>query len=160
MNDAVLELCQFSGIPTVGCTYKVTGDSLEGVDVLAVAVRALVEVFLCVLKAAVKAAVAVVVYRAVADVVLVHEVYNLHDGLRVVGGIAVNFYVENVACALVFVIRSLYLGLVLRGAVIVNRNMAGVGVVVLVRNSGQHAEGLLVPLGELACEPLRRCGEA
>lgn len=56
-----MELGQFAGIPTVGSTYKVTGNALQGIDIVAVAVRALVQVVLCALETTVKAAVAVMV---------------------------------------------------------------------------------------------------
>ena len=128
VDDAVVQLCQFAGVPAVGGAYEVTGDTLEGVDVVAVAVRALGEILISILEAAVQAAVAVVVHGAVANVVLVHEVHNLHDGFRVVGGVTVNLYVEDVAGVFILVVRTLNLGLVLGCAVIVHRNVAGIGV--------------------------------
>ncbi len=71
-------------------------------------------------------------------------------------GVAVDFHIEDVAGAFVLVIRAFDLCLVLGCAVIVHGNVAGVGVVVLVRNAGQNAEGLLVLLGELSCKAF--CG--
>ena len=154
MNYAVFELGEFAGVPAVGGTYEVTGDALEGVDVLAVAVRALVQIVFGVLEAAVEAAVAVVVHAAVADVVLVHQVDNLHDGLGVVGGVAVNLYIEDVAGVFVLVVRALDLGLMLGSAMIVHRNVAGVGVVVFVGDSREDTEDFLVPLGEFSGKTL------
>ena len=154
MDYTVLELGELAGVPAVGGTYEVAGDALEGVDVLAVAVRALMEIVVGVLEAAVEAAVAVVVDAAVADVVLVHQVDDLHNGLRVVGGVAVDLYIEDVTGVLVLVVRALDLGLMLRGAMIVHRDVAGVGIVVLVGDTGKHSEDFLVSLGELACEAL------
>ena len=40
MHDAVFEFGEFAGVPAVGGTYQVAGDALQGVDVMAVAVRA------------------------------------------------------------------------------------------------------------------------
>ena len=48
---------------------------------------------------AVQAAVAVVIYRAVTDVVPVHHVHHTHNDFGVVGGVAVNFYIEDVSAA-------------------------------------------------------------
>ncbi len=76
MDHAVFEFGEFAGVPAGGGADEVAGDALELVDVLAAAVRAFLEAFLGVFEAAVHAAVAVVVYRAVADVVFVHEVYD------------------------------------------------------------------------------------
>mgnify|MGYP006916025813 CR=1 FL=1 len=148
MDDAVVKFSKFAGVPAVSRTYEIPGDPLEGVDVVTVAVRALVEVFLRILEAAVHTAVAVVVHRAVAHVVLVHKVDDLHNRLRVVGRIAVDFHIEDVAGVFVLVVRAFDLRLVLGGALVVDGDVAGVGVVILVRDSGKDSEDFLVPLGE------------
>ena len=88
------------------------------------------------------AAVAVVVHGAVADVVLVHQVHDLHDGLRVVGGVAVDLHVEDVAGVLVLVVRALDLRLVLRRALVVHGDVAGVRVVVLVGDARERLVNL------------------
>ena len=62
MNYAVAELCELTAVPTASSTYEVACDTLELVDVLAAAVRALLEACLCVLETAVHAAIAVVVH--------------------------------------------------------------------------------------------------
>ena len=62
MYHAVAELGELAAVPAAGCTYEVTGDALELVDVLSAAVRTLHEALLCILISAVHAAVAVVVY--------------------------------------------------------------------------------------------------
>ena len=62
VHHAVAELGELSAVPTAGGTYEVTGNTLELVDVFASAVRTLLEAGLCVLKAAVHAAVAVVIH--------------------------------------------------------------------------------------------------
>ena len=75
------------------------------------------------------------------------------------GGVTVDLHVEDVAGVLVLVVRALDLRLVLRGALVVHGDVAGVRVVVLVRDAREDAEGLLVTLGELAGEAFRRGGE-
>ena len=62
VNDAVTEFCELSTVPTACCTHKVACDSLELIDILAAAVRTLLEACLCVLESAVHATVAVVVH--------------------------------------------------------------------------------------------------
>ena len=76
MNHAVAELGELSAVPAVGCSYEVSCDTLELVDVLSTAVRTFGESLFRILKSAVHATVAVVVHRAVSDVILVHEVYD------------------------------------------------------------------------------------
>ena len=70
MYHPVVEFGQFARVPAVGRADEVAGDALEGVDVVAVAMRALPEVVISILEAAVEASVAVVVDGTVADVVL------------------------------------------------------------------------------------------
>ena len=94
--------------------------------------------------------------RTVADIVLVHQVHNLHHGLGVVRSVAVDLHVEDVAAAGDFVIGSLNLRLLQSGAVVVDGHVVGVGVVVLVGDAGQDAELLLVVLGEAAGQTLGR----
>ncbi len=103
--------------------------------------------------------VAVVVNGAVSDIVLVHHVDDLHDGLLVMGRVAVNLDIEDVAAGGQRMIGRLDLGLVARGAMIVHRHMVGVGVVILVGHARNHAERLAVFLGEFAREALGRSGE-
>lgn len=62
MYYAVVKLGEFSLVPTVGCTYKVTCNALQLIKVLAVALRALLKVLYRVLMTAVETTVAVVVY--------------------------------------------------------------------------------------------------
>lgn len=76
VNDAVPELCELGSVPAVGGSYKVTGDTLESVDVVTSAMRTDFEIFGRILEAAVKTAVSVVVHRAVAKIILVHKVYD------------------------------------------------------------------------------------
>ena len=60
--DTVAELCELTAVPTACCTYEVTGDSLEFVNVLATAVWAFYKTFISILETTVHATVAVVVY--------------------------------------------------------------------------------------------------
>ena len=61
MYYAVTELGELAAVPSAGCTHEVAGDTLELVDVLSSAVRALSQALFCVLESAVHATVAVVV---------------------------------------------------------------------------------------------------
>ena len=112
MYNSVVEFSQFGIIPTVGGTYEIACDALEPVNIVRVAFRTFLQVGRRILIAAVHASVAVVVYRAIADVVLVHEVDDIGYGLGVVSGIAVDFHIEYMTAACEFVIRRLDLGLV------------------------------------------------
>ncbi len=103
--------------------------------------------------------VAVVVHRTVPDIVLVHHADDLHDGLLVVGRVAVDLDIEDVAASGQRMIGRLDLGLMARRTVIVDRHMVGVGVVILVGHARNHAERLAVFLGEFARETLGRSGE-
>lgn len=124
MYNTVFEFRKLGAVPAVCGAYKVSCDALESVDVVPVAMRTLLKSFRGVLVAAVKAAVSVMVHTAVADVILVHEVYDAHDGLRIVCGVTVNLDIENMSGIFVFVIWSFDFGLMLRSAMIVDRNVA------------------------------------
>lgn len=76
VGNAIVELCQLAAVPAVGRTYQVTCDSLQLVDVAAAALRANLKVGICILISAVETTVTVVVYRAIAHVVLIHHVNN------------------------------------------------------------------------------------
>ena len=154
MDDAVLELGKFAAIPTVGGADEVTSDALQSVDIMTVAVGALLKALGGILVAAVHATVAVVVDRAVTHVVLVHEVHNIGNCLGVVGGITVNLDVEDVATTGQFVIGSLNLGLVLGRALVIDRHVVAVGVIDLVGHTGDLAEVLTVAASEFAAEAL------
>ncbi len=85
----------------------------------AAALRANLQVGICILVSAVQTAVAVVVYRAIAHVVLIHHVNNACNYCRVVGCIAVNLYIEDVTATGQVVVRSLYLCLLHGGALVI-----------------------------------------
>ena len=54
VDHAVLEFCQFAGIPAVRGAHQIAGDALQGVNVVTMAVRAFLEVLFGILKAAVQ----------------------------------------------------------------------------------------------------------
>jgi hypothetical protein len=154
MHYSVVELGKFATVPTVGCSYKVACDALQLVDVVTVALRALMQIFGGVLISAVQATVTVMVHRAVANVVLVHQVNDVHDGLWVVGGITVNLNIKDVSTASNLVVRCLNLGLVLGTALVVYGHVITVGVVNLVGDTGKLTKVLTVATCELATEAL------
>lgn len=112
MHNAVVEFSQFGVVPTVGGTYEIACDALETVDIVRVAFGTFLQVGRGILVSAVHASVAVVVYRAIAYVVLVHEVDDIGYGLGIVSGVAVYLHVEYMTASGEFVIRGLDLGLV------------------------------------------------
>ena len=79
MGDTVVKLGKFATVPTIGGTYKVTCDTLQLVDVVTTTLRTNGQVGIGILVAAVQAAVAVVVDRAIAHVVLIHHIYHAGD---------------------------------------------------------------------------------
>ena len=76
------------------------------------------------------------------------------DSLGIMGSVAVDFDIENMAAACELVIGALDTGLVGRGTVVIHRYMVGVGVICLVGNAGYYAEAVAVFNGKLAREPL------
>ena len=99
MHYAVVKLCELCFVPSVGSSYEIARDALQTVNVRAAALRTGVHHLLCILVAAVHAAVARMVNAAVANVVLVHHIHDTHNGFGVVCGIAVNLYIEDVSAA-------------------------------------------------------------
>ena len=159
MNDAVVQFGQLTLVPAVGSTYQITGDALQAVDMGAAAFRTFLQMIVSILITAVHAAVAVVVYRTISDVVTVHHVHHAHDYFRIVGSIAVNLYIEDVSASGQVVIRSFHFGLVSCAALVIYRHMIGVSVVIAVCNARQHTELLAVYLGEASGQSLCRCSQ-
>ena len=157
MYYAVMQLGKLCFVPAVGCTYKVTGDTLQFVKVLAAALGTSLKILGRVLIATVEATVAVVVYRAVAYVVLVHHIHYAHDSLGVVCGIAVNLHIEDVTTAGEVVIRSLNLGLVACAALVVYRHVVTVGIIFAVGDTLDDTEQLAVAACKAARKALGRC---
>ncbi len=71
MNHSVTEFGQLGVVPSVSRTDKITGNTLQTVDVVTVAYRTFLEVLLCILISTVHAAVSVMVNGAVADIIFV-----------------------------------------------------------------------------------------
>ena len=161
MDNAVLELSQFTAVPAVSGTDEVTRDALQSVDVVAMALGALMQVVGGILVSTIHAAVAVMVHRAVAHVVLVHEIHDVGNCLGIMGGITINLHIEDVASTRELVVGSLDLGLVFGRALVIDRHMVAVGVINLVGHTGNLAKVLAVAARELAGKPLcGRCQDA
>ena len=90
------------------------------------------------------------VNAAIAHVVVVHHVYHVHDGLRIVCGVAIHLYIKDVSSPRHLVVRCLYLGLMACATLIIYRHVVRVGVIVAVGNAFQYAKLLAVYLGKLA----------
>ena len=153
---AVAELGELSAVPAACGSHEVTCDALELVDVLSSAVRTFLKTLVCILETAVHAAVAVVVHRAVADVISVHKVNDRHDRLRIVGRVTIDLDIEDVSATCECVVWSLDLSLVLRGTFIIYRHMVGIRVIILVRNARYDSELLPVTSGEASCKTFCR----
>ena len=132
MYYPVVQFGEFGLVPTVGGSYQVAGDALQFVDVGAAAFRTNFQVGGGVFVSAFQAAVAVVVHRAVTDVVPVHHIYYTHDDFGVVGGVAVNLHVEDVSAAGQVVVGGFYFRFMAGAALVVHGHVVGVGVVVAV----------------------------
>ena len=159
VGNTVVELSQLAAVPTVGGTYQVTCNSLQLVDVAAAALRANLKVGICILVSAVETTVTVVVYRAIAHVVLIHHVNNACNYCRVVGCITINLYIEDVAATGQIVVRCLYLCLFHGGALVIYWHVVTVGIVIAVGNARDNAKLLAVFLGELTAQSLGWCSE-
>ena len=97
------------------------------------------------------------VNAAIAHVIVVHHIYNVHDGLRVVCGVAIHLYIEDVTSPCHLVIGSFHLGFVACAALIIHGYVVRIGVIVAVGNAFQHTEFLAVYLGELTRQAFGRC---
>ena len=158
MYNSVVKFGKFAGIPAVSCTDQITGDTLYGLE-LRVAFRTFMLILIRILISAFGTVVAVMVYRSVTHVILVHEVNDLHDRFLVMGGIAVNLHIEDMSAAGHLVVRGLNLRLVTGRAPVIYRHMVGVCVIILVSDSGDDTESLSVSLRELARQSLSRSGK-
>ena len=123
MYDPVFQFCQFGTVPPVGRAHEVSGNPLQRVNVMSVTMRAFREVLTRIFESAVQTAVPVVVHTTVADIVFVHPVHNVHDGLRLMGRISVDFHVEDMAAPFQIVIWGLHFSLMLRCAMEIHRDM-------------------------------------
>ena len=85
MHHTVVELGELGIVPAVGGSHQITGDALQLVDGAAATLRAYFQILLSILMTAIHATVAIVVDRAVTDVILVNHVYDVADSVRIVG---------------------------------------------------------------------------
>ena len=156
MGDTILEFGKFAAVPTIGSTYEIAGDTLQTVNVVTTALWANLLVLDGILMAAVHATVAVVVHRTIAHIEFVHQIDHLADSLRIVGSIAIDLDIEDVAATCQIVIRSLYLSLMTDRTLVVNGHMVRVGVVILVGHTRDDAIALLVDAGETSRQTFGR----
>lgn len=147
MYHSVAKFGKFAAVPPVSGAHEISCDTLYRLKRCA-ALRALMLIGVGILISAERAVVSVMVDRAVSDIVFVHEVYNLADGLGIVCRISIDLHVEDMSSACEFVVRRLNLGFMSRRAAVIDRHMVGVGVIIFVGNSGYHSEGGSVALGE------------
>ena len=110
-----------------------------------------------ILIAAIHTAITVMVHATIAHIQLVHHVNNAHDNLWIVGGIAVDFDIENMTATRHLVIRSLDFGLMSRTTFIINGHMVRISIVIAVGDAGDDAELLAVTLGKLTTQAFGRC---
>ena len=149
MNHAVIKLRELGIVPSVGCAHEIPGDSLQTVNVGATTFRADRKFSRCVLISAVHTPVAIMVNRAVTDIVAVHEVNNVSNSLRIMGSVAVNLNLENMAATGQLMIGSLDFRFVAGRAVVVDGHMVGVSVVDFVSDAGENTEGRTVTRSKL-----------
>ena len=120
VDNSVIQFSQFSLVPTFSCSHQITSDALQTVNVLACTSWAGFQIFACILVTTVHATIAIVIYRTITNIVLVHQVYDVHDRFGIVCCVAVDFYVEDVTAACQVVIGCFDLCLVARRAFIVD----------------------------------------
>ena len=113
MNYPIVKFGKFAGVPTVCCAYEISGDSLDCLEFYSTFWTDSL-VLVCILVAAFRTMVAVMVHRSIADVIFIHHVYYLHYGFLIVGGIPVDFHIENMSSACKVMIGCLNLCLMAR----------------------------------------------
>lgn len=159
VDNTVVELCELGTVPAVGCTDKVARDSLQTVDVGASALGTNREVLDGILMSAIHTTVSIVVDRAVADIVLIHQIDYLRDSLGIVSCVTIDLHVEDMASTGQSVIRSLDTSFMCGAAMIVDRNMVGVGIIVLIGYTGNDTKRLAVGSRKLTRKALGRSGQ-
>ena len=80
------------------------------------------------------------IYATITDVVLIHKVYNLHDCFFIMGRVTINLDVKNMSAASELMIGSFNFRLMARRAVIVDRDMVGISVIILICYPFYYAE--------------------
>ena len=159
MCHTVVKLSEFATVPTVGRAHQVSSDALQFVDVLGTTFWTNFKIVISIFITTINATVSVVIDRAIAHVILVHHIHNTHDDLWVMSGITIYFHVEDMAATCQVVIWSLYFSLVACRALVIDRHVVGVGVVVTVGDTRNYAEFLAVFFGKLASQSLCRSGK-
>ena len=96
--------------------------------------------------------------RTVSEIILVHHVYDLHYRLLIMGGVAIDFHIEDMTSTGKLVVRGFYLCFVSWRAMIVDGDMVGVGIIILVGHSFDASESFAVYLGEFSGKPFGRRG--
>ena len=135
MHHTVIQFGQLGLVPTVGRPDQVTGNALQAVYMPTAAFGTHFHLRFGILVPTSHATVTVVVYRPVADIILVHHVHHAHDGFRIMGGIPVDFHVEDVAAPCQVVIGCLNFGLMTGTAFVIHRHMVGIGIILTVGNT-------------------------
>ena len=143
--------------------YQVAGDAADALEGLVVSVLGATALGADVLDNAVVAAhrVAVdrVVHRAVAHAAVLHVADDAFEGLQVVGWVAVELDVADVAAVGERVVGRFQGNLVEGGDVEVHRHVEAVGVVVAIGHAGDDAVTLAVDAHEATGQALGRRGD-
>lgn len=155
MNHTVFQFGELTGVPPVGGTHKIAGDALDCLELRA-ASRTCRLLLVGILIAAVRTVVAVMVYRAVTYIILVHEIHYLHYRLLIVRGVAVNLYIEDMSASCLFMVRAFYTGLVPRRTSVSHGDVIGISIIILVGDTFDYAESLAVAFRESSGKAFRR----
>ena len=99
------------------------------------------------------------IHGRVADIVFVHQIDDGGNGFRILGGVAVDFDVEDVPAAREVVVGRFNLRLVRCGAFVIHGNVVGVRVIFAIRNAGNFSESFLVDARKASGKSFRRRGE-
>ena len=139
MNDTVVKLCQFAGVPPVGRAHQIAGDALDSLKGCAT-LRTCLAPLVGILIAAIGTVIAIVVDRPITHIILIHHIDDLHDRLFIVSGIPIDLDIEDMTTQGDGMIGCLHFRLMTRRTVIIDRHMVRVGVIFLVGYAGDDAE--------------------
>ena len=126
---------------------------------LTATLRTNLKIIIGILIATIHATVAIVVYRAIAHIELVHHIHHTHDDLRIMSSITINLYVEDMSTTCHFMIRSLNFCLMTSGALVVYRYVVGIGIIIAICDTRNNAKLLTILLRELTTQALCGCGK-
>ena len=96
---------------------------------------------------------------AVTDTLLLHVANNGFKGGEIAAGISVQFNIADMAGVGKGMVRSLYLNLTECFYRVINWNVEGIGIIISVCDSFNHAVFLPVNLDEATAQSLGRCGK-